>query len=1542
MHGKVTYRQQYTRCGKERCRKCKEGAGHGPYWYAYWSENGRTISKYIGIHSPTELAESQVFAVPVKESAQAKRNHNLSALRAPLSHTSIDEPVEGRKVPALLQGMDESTERKVPVLLQGIDGSAAVRKIAPPFQQADEPEEGRKTSLVLQGLNASAEPLSVSVPSQGAEGTRSSQAPSSKSKYVSLNPGTQPMLRMYLLGQFSVERKEGDEWHVIANRTWQRRRARALLGCLLSQAGRRMGREQAMEALWPDLDIDTASNRLNGAVHELRQILEPNLTRPAASTLLRLEREILTLADASLIWVDAEAFETLLNRANTTTDPVLLEHYLEQAATLYDGDYLLEELYSQWAISRRESLRRGWMGLLLELAQLRAARSAFTSAIEPLERLLKADPTHETAVRRLMVLLTQMDRRGEAIRAYQRLADILKSEYESEPLAETVQLYKELRQGQGQVHQADKRAVSSQGRSGTESSARPQAPVQVEAHQPSHQIEAQEVGISPLLSPRLGRRNQSPLIGRENELETMRQVLLAIDSISPQAAAEARKRTGAPVRGPKLVHFAMVMGETGIGKTRLAEELSHEAQARGWLVAWTRSYEQEGTIPYRPWTDILRTLLRDMPLEQITAMLGEKSSPGETPGALNHAAIVQAKLARLNSLLPELTTHHVENLTANRAVTPEQERLYLWEAVLSLLNALSQSTPLLLVLDDLHWTDDSSLELLAYLARHQPNERIMWIGTCREMELAPSASLRVLLNDLRREQVLITLPLRPLTSAQIACLIAPLPPAVIQSIQSQAGGNPLFAEELARFSEITSDENAREHGKSQGRHVKSTGLPETVAAVLERRLSTLSGECQALLSKAAVLGGSFDFGILLRMTGEAGLGEDNALDLLEAALRSGLLIEEVSGTRAVYHFWHPLIVSHLYERLSAARRAQLHRRAAEVLIEQHAGNETEVAAAIAHHLSKYGQEKEKLVYYAESAGNQAFALSAYPEALHHYHLALETLRALHQCCSSQKQDTMHLANLLECLAECNGAKGDYQEARQQYIQCLELRRAQQKDANAFAHSEEWLAAQREEAQVQAMILRAIGKAWRHVGEYRQAYECVEEGRQILRTAEITTGTAWACLQREEGLIYWSEGNFDEAWRGIQECLEIYQEIMRQPATPERMPSGPIYSANVPASLMTQSRSALLGDPLELGWAHEALGVIAASQGRTAESLVHLHTALAIFEEHDVVRGMSQVCSNIGAVNSTRSEYETASIYFKRALDLAERTGNMADKALVAANLGEIAARMGKLHDAQTWLTESLAISEQAFDREHSSWSLVTLAGVQQALGDTRGALENIRRALSVSLRMKSSVRIGHALVALAEWRVMRALYYRNLETGHLDAHTAMPPVSQALLRAALATVERALALDGIEAEVQSLGRVVWALACYLLGDLVQAQQQIHKALAEIQQREIAYLFGRAQCLLGKIQVALGLEQEAEYSFEEARQSCQQYGLRLDYARVLHSYGACLWQCGSQVAYQQGLEYLQEAREIFATCQASLDLQWVERILATRTHPHTKS
>jgi len=1483
MSSKITYRQQFTRCGKQRCRKCKEGAGHGPYWYAYWSVNGRTVSKYIGIHLPEN--------VEIETNESKTQRQHIPSLETPKS-----------------------------------PGPHVQRKAQKDIQVETPLISSNSSTSSLEGV-----------------------------------PDKQPALRIYVLGQFRIERRNGKEWQTIASRMWQRRRARALLGCLLSNAGRRLGREQAMEALWPDLDTETAANRLNGAVHEVRQILEPEIARPAASQLLRLEQNVLQLATASQIWVDADIFEGLLNKANVTSDPAQAEQILEQAARLYGGDYLLEELYSEWAATRRESLRRGWIGLLLKLAELRASRGALASAIEPLDRLLATDPIHETAVRRLMLLLTRLDRRGEALQVYQRLANILQRDYASEPLPETDELYEALRQGYMYVpHPVTPQATAGQA---ITTPGEVQSALHVPPEPAIHQRMIQSFPRSVL---QLGRHNQSPLIGRDRELAILRQHLLANEDASledaqngqyDQIVQPARQDSEVSQRKQKNCHFLLLMGESGIGKTRLAEELSQEANVRGWSVAWTHAYEQESTIPYRPWTEVLRTLLQDISPEFLMSIVEAPfiTPAGDTSDSIHYAPGLTSKLARLSALLPELANYDTLTPQQNASTSPlppEQERLHLWEATLGLLSTLSRATPLLLVLDDLHWTDDSSLELLAFLVRHLQDERMLLIGTCRDVELTSNSNLRTLINDLRREQSIVSLPLQPLTQSQIGSLVAHLPEDVVQSIQIHAGGNPFFAEELARVSEssfFSPASSAAEIARTpqfnaSGEDVpvginRVVMLPETIAAVLERRLSKLSSDCQALLGKAAVLGGSFEFNQLLFMTGDQGAKEDAILDLLEEALHAGLLTEEGTDAHITYHFWHPLIVSHLYERLSAARRAQMHRRAAKALLYLHHGHEVGVAGAITYHLSKGGSDSRQIAHYAEIAGNRAFSLPAYSEAEHYYRQAIEAITGGDLSTSTASEvDPLHLAYLLEQVAECNMVKGNYEEARTLYEYVLDLRNQLQVNAQTSVPAQENDTKVQQEAQIQALIWREIGRTWAETGDYTQARQCFKYGMQVMLETGVTSGAAWACLHLQYGNISWKEGNYDDARRYAQEALEMLSHVIEEQDM-SRTDSQDAHARNRAlsiAGLQTRTARALVGDPLEVGRCHEILGIITASVGHYTEALKHLDTARALYEQHGLVTALTQVYGNLGAVYAFKAESAVARTYFQRALELAERNGDLPDMAFVIGNLADVAARSGDLQEAEEWFKRSMALAERINDRDQLCWCNVAFASALQDQGNMRGALEHIRRSLLLGRVMKSTRAIGFALVALGDWRVAQAIAISRVDVINLTEQTILQdPACYRLLLSARTALERALSLEGLDAEVMTEGHLAIAGVYFFLGDLDTAQQKAFQTLEEARRRELTRLEARSQRLLGRILAAQGQQEQADSYFEQAIEVFDKYEMRLDYARALHGFGVALLRCSApgDETYQRGLAYLHQARDIFRACGAAVDLDWVERILA---------
>ncbi len=1480
MNGKVTYRQQFTRCGKPRCHKCREGTGHGPYWYAYWSEKGRTVSKYIGSHLPEDIAAEQNTTGEDKHAANT----------------------------------DTTTQQTAT-----------------------------------------------------------------------------PILRIYLLGQFRLERRIDGEWSAVDSRTWHRRRARALLGCLLSSSGRRLGREQIMDLLWPDLDINIAANRLNGAVHELRQILEPGILRPASSRMLRLERDVLELADSTQIWVDAEEFENLLKEADTETNTETIKTRLEAAANLYQGSYLLEELYSEWATQRRDALQRAWAGLLLKLAQVLVEREEFVNAIETLDRLRSTDPGNETALQRLMILLTQLDRRGEALQVYRQHVSMLQRDYESDPLPETVELYEKLRQGHIPTLPSTKAVAKEH--------IKPVTKIEQQT-----QTSPQDITfIRPIFQ--LGRHKQSPLIGRERELQILHQVMHAIEGNTHAQQLEIQEDgtkiyalPTVPVTPSGRTHFLLLKGEPGIGKTRLAEELSLTAYNAGWTVAWSRSYEQESSIPYHPWTELLHTLFQSS--SAFTDLVNSAVSASKTTATFPGSSAL--KIERLGALLPDLHLQPGPTGTKPAAPVPhEQERLHLWEAALGLIEACSKRHPLLLVLDDLHWADDSSIELLTHLVHHLYNQRVLVVGTCRDGEIAPQHRLRSLVADLQREQTIAIVSVQPLTQSQIGSMVSHLPVDIVHSIQTQAAGNPFFAEELARhvsathddkdpFEAITLDEQL--HNMPYPTYTKHTRrarvdrtrsttrdvpqpeglLPEAISAVLERRLNRLSSDCQNLLGKAAVLGGSFELSQLQTMTGEQ--NEDSVLDLLEEALHAGLLTEEGTGAHITYHFWHPLIISHLYGRLSAARRAQLHRKAAEAV---KVAYPEKAAATIVYHLSKGGGNPTQIAYYAEIAGNQAYILAAYTEAQQYYLQVLQALahNAWETTANTDIQlqiqymlaqdiahitfvDPLHACRTLERIAECSIILGKFEEGRHLYENILQLRTGVhfQRIFPSTTITDEQ---KQTEAQIQALLWREIGNTWSATGNYEQAYDCYGKGKDVMAQAGISSGAAWACLHIQYGAMLRLDGNYHEARRYLQDALQMLEEAVQHPPFAEQKLSTLSHTPKTAPRLEhngnletppTRIERALKGDPLEIGYAHERLGIVAASLGENDAALEHLHTALAIYEQSEFVSIMARVCGNLGAVYITQGEHDAAWKYLRRSLDLAERGGDLPNMTFVTHNLGDVAQRTGKLQEAEKWLQRSLSLAERITDRERMSSSRVALASVQVDLGNCQEAAANIKRAINSARTIKSPRCIRYALVGLADLRIAQATEELQLPT-YIEQGVNTFQARHYLLRAQ-SILQRAIALEGMEVENIIDGKYLLALVYFWLDDLESASCAAQQALRDAQEHETSKIIGRALRLLGHILARQDKPQQADSYCQHAIQYCQEHGLQLDYARALHNYGTILLQrytalLQNNVSHfkhpstpslqQQGLNYLYEARTIFTDCQAATDLKLVKNTISTFLH-----
>lgn len=407
----------------------------------------------------------------------------------------------------------------------------------------------------------------------------------------------------------------------------------------------------------------------------------------------------------------------------------------------------------------------------------------------------------------------------------------------------------------------------------------------------------------------------------------------------------------------------LLVGEPGIGKSRLADELIGRARDRGARILVGRCWEAGGAPAYWPWVQSLRAYIRESDSTPLRKQLGA--------GAPEVAQIVPELRQRFTDL-PERPS-------------PESEgaRFRLFDAAAEFLRNASAERPIVLVLDDLHAADAPSLLLLQYVAQGLGSTRILVLGACRDVDPLPGETLTATLGALAREPVTRRLSLSGLSEAdvdeyvkQAAAEIAS--PELVVALHEETEGHPLFVVETVRLL-------ALERGRS-GVRSSTLSMPESVRDVISRRLAHLSDECNRMLVLASVLGREFRLAALARF---AELSDENVLDVLDEAMAARVLVD-APGAPGRLRFAHVLIRDAVYDGLTTAARIRLHRQAAHSLAALFGDGAGPHLAELAHH-AMLGNDFDRGLGYAQRAGDRALALLAYEEAARQYESALNAL-----------------------------------------------------------------------------------------------------------------------------------------------------------------------------------------------------------------------------------------------------------------------------------------------------------------------------------------------------------------------------------------------------------------------------------------------------------------------------------------------------------------------------------------------------------------------
>ncbi|MDQ3646505.1 MAG: AAA family ATPase, partial [Actinomycetota bacterium] len=408
----------------------------------------------------------------------------------------------------------------------------------------------------------------------------------------------------------------------------------------------------------------------------------------------------------------------------------------------------------------------------------------------------------------------------------------------------------------------------------------------------------------------------------------------------------------------------LITGEAGMGKTRLLEEVTGVARSRGVRVLSGRCWEAVDAPSYWPWIQVLR---------QLCAGLDDSQLRGSVAGAGEIAHLVPQVAERLDAVAP-------------RQMASAEYRFGLFDAVASFIRSCADGQHTMLVLEDLHAADESSLLMLQFLARQDRDAHLVVVVTYDDVAARRKPDHERMLSEIAREGRLLSLGGLDLGAVrQLYENTSGKAPsdAIARAIHEATEGNPLFIHEAIRMLTTKGDIYRPDH--SVGFRV-----PEGARGIIRSRLEGLGDEVGELLSVASVIGREFDLTLLQRVVE---IEMEALLDILTQAVAAQVISETSALGR--YGFTHILIRETLYEDLTAAKRMRLHRRIAETLEESYADQLEPRLPELAHHWFKSAQagDAEKTMRYATQAAERAMSQHAYEEAVRLYQRALKVSEA---------------------------------------------------------------------------------------------------------------------------------------------------------------------------------------------------------------------------------------------------------------------------------------------------------------------------------------------------------------------------------------------------------------------------------------------------------------------------------------------------------------------------------------------------------------------
>ena len=733
-----------------------------------------------------------------------------------------------------------------------------------------------------------------------------------------------------------------------------------------------------------------------------------------------------------------------------------------------------------------------------------------------------------------------------------------------------------------------------------------------------------------------------------------------------------REAVDRAVRGEGGLVF--LYGEAGIGKTRLTRELGMYARLRSMQVLYGRCpalFRMDGVPPYVLWSQVIKDYLEVCTPEQLYRVIGFYPS-------------------EVSKLVPELR-QKLGAIPQSMPISPEHERDRLFEAVSQFITNISKEAPLLVVLDDLQWTDQTSLLLMHYLARGVYRAPLLLLGAYRETDIDERHPLSPVLAELNRERLPQSVLLKRMSINDVSEMIKQIleqddvPKEFCELVYEKTKGNPFFVEEVIKS--LKEEEVIfREENLWKFKEVAKIEFPRTVKSVIKARISRLDDECQNVLTLASFVGNDFTFEALCGVTG---FEEDKLLDLMEKILKTGLVKERVIRGEDFYYFADVIVRDVVHEEVSHLRHRKLHSAVGNALEKVYAKKIDEHLGELAYHFLE-GSNKDKALDCFLKAGEKAQKVYAHNEAFSYLQHALELLE-------ENEGNLEQKSRVTEMLGDIKAWIGKIDDSMRYWKKSLTLLN-QLGDKKNVA---------RLEGKIASWIWQATGDRDKASEHHRVALEILEKEPE---SAEL------ASLYEDIAHMLWRSGS-SEALSWTQKAFELSER---------------------------------LGTSEVLVNCYNDLGTLYMKYGELEKASKYYEQGLKIALELKVVRAAIAMYNNLPQLYWYTGEFQMAFETVQKGSEFARKVGSLLGLAWIDSTLAMGYIGMGELEKAISIFEDILVLAKRIKYPVHISGAMGGLGLCYQILGEWDKSLQRLTEALDIAKKIEEYQFSGNATLLLGK------------------------------------------------------------------------------------------------------------------------------------------------------------------------------------------------